>query len=846
MDDQAAFGPVLHRLGFAEAIERDLLTDYQVVVVGVDDATYRSWAQQGRFVTIDGTKVTDARTLAGQIGLAKAMRRCDLHRTITFHSRVKHAQQFAHSLPEVTAWMPARQRPKGQLWSEYASGEMPAGKRQALLQHLGKLNHGERGLLANARCLSEGIDVPTLDGVAFIDPRRSEIDIVQAVGRAIRRAPDKTVGTIVIPVFIDTDEDPEVALDGSAFKPVWDVVKALRAHDERLGEELDELRRQLGRRGRRPRLPGKITFDLPAALVGTDFARAFNVRLVEQTTASWEFWFGLLEKYVAAKGTARVRLPEIFDGHKLGRWVTNQRVRRIRLDPDRKRRLEELPGWSWTPYSEQWESSFAVLVEYAAAHGSADVPARLVADGLKLGTWARWQRNLYARGELDADRAKRLEKLPGWRWERNLLAEAWEEGFRHLEKYVRQHGNALVSVSETIDGYRLGVWTETQRQKHQKGTLAADYEHRLDALPGWIWDARQEQWELGFRRLVEFIEQHGHALIPAKYVVDGYRLGSWVNLQRTCYMEGSLGQDRIELLEAVPGWTWDARADIWDEGFQRVKQYVAQHGDARVPSSSVVEGFKLGQWVSVQRVNFNKGKLTADRKSRLEELPGWSWDVKTDLWEEGFRRLQQHVERNGETLPRQSYADEDGYRLGSWVTTQRQSHAQDRLEPDRVRRLEQLPYWSWNTRENKWDEGFRRLSEYVEKHGKARMTQAYEVDGYRLGSWVTTQRVAYDKGTLSADRQRRLEGLPGWTWDARADRGRRDSAWQEGFRRLQEYVKYTGHARVPQSYTDDDGYALGSWVNTQRQRHRKGSLDTDRQHRLETLPGWKWKASSST
>ena len=188
MDDEAKFGPVFHRLGFAEAIERDLLTDYQVAIIGVDDATYRDWAQRGRFVTLDGTKVTDARTLAGQIGLAKAMRRYDLHRTITFHSRVKRAREFAHSLPEVIAWMPTRQRPKGHLWSDYASGEMPAGQRHVLLQHLGRLDHGERGLLANARCLAEGVDVPTLDGVAFIDPRRSEVDIVQAVGRAIRLA----------------------------------------------------------------------------------------------------------------------------------------------------------------------------------------------------------------------------------------------------------------------------------------------------------------------------------------------------------------------------------------------------------------------------------------------------------------------------------------------------------------------------------------------------------------------------------------------------------------------------------------------------------------------------------
>ena len=212
MDDESRFGPVFHRLGFAEAIERELLTDYQVVVVGVDDATYLDWAQRGRFVTIDGTKVTDARTLAGQIGLAKAMRRYDLRRTISFHSRVSAARQFANSMPQLIDWMPARQRPKGQLWSHYASGEMSAGDRSALLDHLRYLDSDERGLLANARCLGEGIDVPALDGVAFIDPRRSEVDIVQAVGRAIRLAEDKTVGTIVIPVFIEAGDDPEPPL----------------------------------------------------------------------------------------------------------------------------------------------------------------------------------------------------------------------------------------------------------------------------------------------------------------------------------------------------------------------------------------------------------------------------------------------------------------------------------------------------------------------------------------------------------------------------------------------------------------------------------------------------------
>ena len=104
------------------------------------------------------------------------------------------------------------------------------------------------------------------------------------------------MGTIVIPVFIDTDQDPETALNDSAFKPVWDVIKALRSHDEELGEQLDELRRALGRRGGRIKLPTKIHVDVPTK-VGADFAAAFDVRLVERTTITWEFWFGLLEQF---------------------------------------------------------------------------------------------------------------------------------------------------------------------------------------------------------------------------------------------------------------------------------------------------------------------------------------------------------------------------------------------------------------------------------------------------------------------------------------------------------------------------------------------------------------------
>src|SRR6185369_15356820 len=110
------------------------------------------------------------------------------------------------------------------LRAEYVSGEMPTIARKQKLKRLKNVGNGDIGLLSNARCLSEGVDVPALDGVAFIDPRSSEIDIIQSVGRAIRLSENKTMGTIVIPVFIDQAADnAEETLKASEFKPIWDV-----------------------------------------------------------------------------------------------------------------------------------------------------------------------------------------------------------------------------------------------------------------------------------------------------------------------------------------------------------------------------------------------------------------------------------------------------------------------------------------------------------------------------------------------------------------------------------------------------------------------------------------------
>ena len=839
MDNEEVFGPVLHRLTFGEAIDRDLLSDYQVVVVGVDDETYRGWAEHGEFVTRDGERVMDARSLAGQIGLAKSMRKYELRRIISFHGRVKRAREFSAEIPGVIGWMPAHARPSGPIWSEHVSGEMTSGHRDRLLLRFRDLEPEERGLLSNARCLGEGVDVPSIDGIAFIDPRRSTIDIVQALGRAIRKSAEKRVGTIVLPVFLSANEDPDQVLNESAFRHVWDVLKALRAHDETFGEELDELRRRLGAQRGAPRRPDKIKLDLPRT-VGADFARAFDVWLVERTTASWEFFFGLLQSYVQREGHGRVpRLYLDSDRYRLGQWVHVQRweYQRGTLAAERRHQLEALPGWTWNPVDDAWEKGFDRLQSYVQWEGHSRVPIGYRDDdGYRLDVWVTRQRQRYRRGIVEEDRAQRLEALPGWTWNANEYA--WEDGFTRLHSYVQREGNSQVPMTyRADDGYRLGQWVGSQRRLYRQETLEKDRARRLAALPGWTWDPFDDTWEDGFARMQSYVQREGHSRVPRRYL-DGnvFRLDLWVMRQRQLYRQGSLEKERRTRLDALPGWTWDPVEDAWEDGFARLQNLVQREGDSRVPVAYRDDaGFTLGQWVASQRQLYRQGTLEDERRRRLEALPGWTWNPIDDAWEEWFARLHIYVQREGHCRVPRRYRDSDGSRLGEWLQNQREWYRRGKLEVERRRRLEALPGWTWNPVEYAWEDGFARLQSYAQREGDSRVPGPYrDSDGYRLGQWVGVQRRGYQQGTLEDERARRLAALPRWTWNPS------DDAWEENFARLQAYVQREGHSRVPKPYRDGDGFTLGQWATVQRRKYRQGTLETERGRRLAALPGWIW------
>jgi Helicase associated domain len=203
---------------------------------------------------------------------------------------------------------------------------------------------------------------------------------------------------------------------------------------------------------------------------------------------SCEEGFKHLLEYIKRHGDARVPHSYVAEKHRLGGWDRKQRSRNARrtLDPDRKRRLEMLPGWIWDTNVDQWEDGYVRLLEYVDRHGDARVPRAHEVDGYRLGAWVNNTRNRRANGI--PERQERLEKLPGWSWDPHT--DKWEKGFKYLVEFIEHHGDALVPTAHVVEKYNLGSWAKTQRRLYTRGELSADRVDRLKVHPGWEWNRR--------------------------------------------------------------------------------------------------------------------------------------------------------------------------------------------------------------------------------------------------------------------------------------------------------------------------------------------------------------------
>ena len=260
MDDEAKYGEEIYRIGFGEAVERGLLSDYKVLVLTLSENDIPQAVQkmvansENEINSDDASKLIGclnalSKQVLGDNGLIKDVDPEPMKRAIAFCQNIKVSKKITNTFNDTSdvylnSVEPKQREKLVSVSSNHIDGTMNAPQRDELLGWLKSTSadSNECRVLTNVRCLSEGVDVPALDSVLFLSARNSQVDVVQSVGRVMRKAPGKNYGYIIIPVVVPSDVEPSKALDDNdRFRVVWSVLNALRAHDDRFNATINKI-----------------------------------------------------------------------------------------------------------------------------------------------------------------------------------------------------------------------------------------------------------------------------------------------------------------------------------------------------------------------------------------------------------------------------------------------------------------------------------------------------------------------------------------------------------------------------------------------------------------------------
>ncbi|MDF5758410.1 DEAD/DEAH box helicase [Spongiactinospora sp. TRM90649] len=552
MDDEKIFGSRAYHLSFGEARKRGLLADYRVIAPIITNEQVRAAAQMPRPAEFyqSGRSALSPAMLATQIAVLRAAHQYDIRRLISFHNRVSNARYFAGTLPYALDLLNSGERPPG-LWAGHVHGTQSLAQRRAALD---RLRQDDRDLvvISNARVLGEGIDVPAVDAVAFVDSRSSPTDTIQAIGRALRRGSREgpKTASIIIPVLLAPGEDPESALAASAYAPLWQVVRALATHDEDLAVRLNEQRRGLGADQAASCPPGIPEWlHVTGVPVPDGFAAAITVQTIRSATSSWEEYYAAAEAYYAKNGDLLVpALYRTASGLQLGSWIHTLRLayKSGVLSPARINLMDAI-GMIWNALSDRREKFLAELRAYRAENGNLRIPkAYMTADGFPLGRATNTLRTRYQKGKLDAQYIAELKKA-------GFIFGTWEQLLDDLDAYYETHGNLNVPQRyRTPADLPLGRTVVHYRVLYRQGKLSSDEIEVLEKK-GFMWNVYEARWWENLKALQALRPANGlPTRLNNKYVTkDGVALGSWFHRQLEDARKGRLTAERRTALRAA-------------------------------------------------------------------------------------------------------------------------------------------------------------------------------------------------------------------------------------------------------------------------------------------------------
>ncbi|MCX5563652.1 DEAD/DEAH box helicase [Streptomyces sp. NBC_00038] len=555
MDQPQIFGPRLHTYSHADAIDDGVLADYQLLVPTITDTELRT------ALTDPQAGPTARRTTALHLAILKAIREQDLRHVFVYFQQIADAADFATQFAHTLRTLPTELRPD---WADEIVVQSIDGTHNPHQRAdiIARFTNADRGLLANAKVLGEGVDLPAVDGIVFADRTTSVRRIVQALGRALRKPPTLKTKTasLVIPAYIPPGADPTDLL-GTPYEALWLVTAALRHHDQTIAARAPRGKHQHPAHDTHTYITHRFRFD--HTLDPSAIARALNLLAWPSNGAvlSAPRRAGLAAAIRYHTEHAHLRVPSDYEdayGYRLGSFITGQRTayQAGALDEPWTAELDTL-GMIWDDHEAAWQGHMATVEAYHAEHGHLAIPAQ--APG---GQFLVDQRALARKDRLTADRNAQLTALdPDWKLPNGP---DWHRKYHLLRRHLEAGNHPSTLRRDTvIHGVKAGSWLH--RQFTTWPTLdpgRRDLLARIGLTPdrvtldqeGTAGTSRRRTFAQTAEILQLFVRRWGRTPGAREWIeVDGERvmIGPWLAKARTKLNASQLPTSQAELLSAT-------------------------------------------------------------------------------------------------------------------------------------------------------------------------------------------------------------------------------------------------------------------------------------------------------
>ncbi|MCG2459619.1 Helicase associated domain protein [Flavobacteriaceae bacterium F89] len=765
MSNERVFGKEAHRMSFAEAIP-NILCDYKIIGIGVSDQEVKKFLDQRNYVTSNETIDEYAHNYALKI----AMEKYKAFHALSFHHTVKGSKSFSERHINLFG---------DSIFSKFVSGNQSSGIRQSILKEFSKR---EIGIVANARCLTEGVDVPTIDLIYFCDPKNSKVSIVQAAGRALRkdRTGKKTLGYIVVPIFHKLEDNIEKAVDRSVFKNVIQVIRSLCDHDERLQAEINDIAFKKGKKNKNSKIEFSFSNDETERIIKlVGFKEKLKTSLfnqiIEKTNDSWDLRYRELTEYFNANGNSDV--PARYVNRALGTWCVAQRVRfnSGKLSAIEIKRLENI-DFNFKPRGNNFNYLIDKLSEFKSKYGHANIPI-LSKDYSKSGKIINRYRHIYNKGIKQPDgsvklkytgklKKEEIQKLDdiGFKWQ--VRRRNWLDNYKELEAYYYKNNGLKGLASEDEALYH---WLYNTRKKIK--TLSKSKRDKLELLGvepiNIVIKKDRVSWDENYILLKKFKKKFGHVDVP-RHLPKYNKLYKWVKYQLNAEKYNRLSSEKVnrleniglinkekngqqvlnfeeskEVISQIPIKKFNRKS--WSGRYNELKDFFEKHNHSHYMKND--GNATLYHWVLAQRVEKKKGKLSQNRIDKLDKI-NFVWEPDNigtmpddDNWLNHLIKLREYKDKFGHTNVSQVDKNPAYKKLGKWLNEQRNYKKGRKLGKRIVYLTEEKEVLLndlgiiWDVKEHEWNQRLRELKSFHEKFNSWKVPlNGKEYGG--LGHWI--------------------------------------------------------------------------------------------------------------